>query len=430
MGLAGGRARRRRPARPPGLGRPLRRAAVAAFMRVWCLVSRRPPFLSLRPAACAPSSPLWGEEPWFVWSLLTAARLCCDRKQVELMAARDNAIPVVMCCGAVERDASAGGHKFVDDAYALKNLEWLVDVTKAEAADPADKTRILGQIAAAEGGAAGLSSDISGWISGAVAAAAEVHNARSAAAKAAVTSIASAAQAAMCGEPDQLAALPAGQLPAAVRMAVVGAEAALAGLVGRGAPVDKPDHDGMTALMNAARAGWAGVVPVLVGGGAEVNLAKVPEEATALYFAAEAGWTKAVAALLAVGAEVDKPKNDGATPLFMAAQKGHAEVVAALLAAGAEVDKADDNGATPLFQAAQVGHAEVVPELLAVGAAVDKADDRGLVPLYMAAKNGHAEVAAALLAAGADRSLRARSGRTPLDGAKMEGHAEVVSLLR
>jgi hypothetical protein len=181
------------------------------------------------------------------------------------MAARDNN-SVVMRCGAAVRDASAGGHRFVDDGLALQNLEWLVDVTKAEAADPADKTRILGQIAAAEGGAAGLSSDISGWISGAVAAAAEVLNAETTTEKTAATTVASAIQAAMCGEPEQLVALPAGQLPAAVRVAAaLGAEAALAGLLDCGALVDERDSSGFTALMRAARAGWAGVVPVLVG---------------------------------------------------------------------------------------------------------------------------------------------------------------------
>ena len=86
---------------------------VGAFMRVWCLVSRSPS-LSLLAPVCL--SPLGGRGAvCYVRSLLTAAFVRCGRKQVELMAARDNKIPVVMRCGAAERDASAGGHRFVDD---------------------------------------------------------------------------------------------------------------------------------------------------------------------------------------------------------------------------------------------------------------------------------------------------------------------------
>ena len=65
---------------------------------------------------------------------------------MELMAARDHGKPVVMLCGAAEHDAASGGHRFVDDTLALGRLEWLVDVMAAEAADPADKVRILAQV--------------------------------------------------------------------------------------------------------------------------------------------------------------------------------------------------------------------------------------------------------------------------------------------
>ena len=347
------------------------------------------------------------------------------------MAARDNNIPVLMRCGAAERDASTGSHRFVDDQIALQNLELLVDVTAAEAADPVDKARILEQISATEGGAAGLSSDISGWISGANAADAEVYNAPTAAAKAASRSTVAAVRAFMCGEPEQLAALPAAQLAAAVRVAAaVGAEGALAALVSRDAPVDEPCQGGFTALMNAARAGWASVVPVLVGGGAEGNLAKVPEEATALDFAATAGRAATVAAILVAGAAVDKPRNDGATPLFMSAQLGHVEVVAALLAAGAAVDKPQHTtGCTPLMQSAQNGHAEIVAALLSAGAAVDKSADHGGTSLFLASLTGHAEVVKALLAAGAEKNIQASGGLTAMSMAVKYGHAEVVALL-
>ena len=239
---------------------------MVAFMRVWCLGESS----SFHRTSCQYL------RCWETGASLMLTAACVMRCTVELMASRDNKIPVVMRCGTGKWDASTGSHRFVDDNCALRNLEWLVDVTAAEAADPADKARILGQISVAEGGAAGLSSDISGWISGAVTAAAEAHaeahaeaNFGGGAAAESVSRTATAAvQAAMCGEPEQLAELPTEKLAAAVRVAAaLGADVALAGLLGRGAPVDEPNYDGFTALMVAARAGWAGAVEVLVGNG-------------------------------------------------------------------------------------------------------------------------------------------------------------------
>ena len=111
----------------------------------------------------------WGKVtvPESAWRQVAFMRVWC---LVELQAARDNGKPVVMCCGSAVGDAATGGHKFVNDGLALNNLEWLVDVTAAEASDPADKQRILAEIAASEGGAAALSAWVSAAISGAYAA--------------------------------------------------------------------------------------------------------------------------------------------------------------------------------------------------------------------------------------------------------------------
>ena len=387
---------------------------MVAFMRVWCLGESLPRFSG---AGC---------QPLHCWEDIgvISDRCVCDAAIVELMAARDNNIPVVMCCGAVERDAStSSGFTFVDDPEALSNLEWLVDVTTAEATNPRDKARILEQVAAAEGGATGLSSDVSGWISGAVAAADEASDSPRAAA---------AVQAAMCGELEQLAAIPVEQLGAAVRVAAaLGAEAALINLLGRSAPVEEPESVGWTALMFAARAGWAGVVPLLVSAGAGVN--KVNPEGdrmSALYYAASSGRAKAVAALLQAGAAVDQAAVSGCTPLFTAAQQGHVTVVVALLTAGAAVDQAKADGGTPLFIAALRGRTAVVAALLKSGAAVDHATDTGCTPLFMAADGGHEAVVGRLIAAGATvDKARTTTGSTPLLVAAQNGHEVVVGQL-
>lgn len=409
----------------PGNVADLDFAGVIRRVKAVLLVAQSLPAVAkLNPQACVQRQVTVPES---VWQMVAFMRVWC---LVELMAARDNHKPVVVCCGSAERDASTGGHKFVDDLQALGRLEWLVDVTTAEAADPRDKTRILGQVAEAEGGASALSADVSGWISGAVAAASEdsreVYYGR--------TGVSAAIQAAMCGELEQLEALPAGQLGAAVRVAAaLGAEAALVALLRRGAPVDEPSSSSFTALMFAARAGWADMVPILVRAGTKIN--QPIERAgfvgiTALHFAASSGRTEVVTALLTAGAAVNQAKDDGSSPLFMAAQHGHAGVVTVLLEAGASVDQAREiDGSTPLYISAQDGHVDVVAALLVATAAVNQAKEDGWTPLIVSAQNGHAEVVAALLAAAAAVDLAMGAGLTPMYIAAAQGFVKVVAML-
>jgi hypothetical protein len=159
--------------------------------------------------------------------LLTHA--CYAESQVELKAAMDFNKPVIMCCGSVEFDAQTGNYKFVDDFLSLRNLEWMVNVLKAQASDPVDKDRILAEIEDSDGGAQALNHNVSVAISGAVAAESE--------GGIAMTAI----QAAMCGEPEQLADIPESALAAAVRVAAaLNAVEPLGILLARGAPVDVP----------------------------------------------------------------------------------------------------------------------------------------------------------------------------------------------
>jgi ankyrin repeat protein len=116
--------------------------------------------------------------------------------------------------------------------------------------------------------------------------------------------------------------------------------------------------------MRAARAGCHQIIPVLIGGGVEVDkpvTRKGFEGTTSLYFAAETGRTTA---LLSVGADVNRARDtDGGSPLFKSAEKGHFDTVK-LLEAGADVNQAQEAGATPLFVSAQKGHSNTVKLLL------------------------------------------------------------------
>ena len=289
---------------------------------------------------CQPGAVGWrmAKVPESVYRQVAFMRVWC---LVELMAAKMARKPMVMLCGSAVPDASsANGYKFVADFQTLNRLQNMVDVATAQASDPVDQKRILAEIELKfPGGMPALSADISGWICGAAATEHEVINGHAA--------TAAAVRAAMLGEPGSLEALPSGELGVAVRMAAaLGAEGALARLLGRGAPVDELDSAGWTALMRAARAGWDNVVVALVGGGAEVDFVDPADPTddddhrgpTALFYAAEAGRLKAVEALLAVGASVNMTVGGffEDNPLCTARRKGHKDVVAVLVAAGAK----------------------------------------------------------------------------------------------
>eukprot|EP01052_Picozoa_sp_SAG31_P011629 SAG31_NODE_662_length_13028_cov_3.364529_5_plen_313_part_00 len=309
--------------------------------------------------------------------------------QVELKAAMDFAKPVIMCCGSAKLNPQTGCHEFVDDEYSLQNLEWMVDVEQAQASDPVDRERIIGQINATCGAQA-LNDNVSASISGSNAASFEAGQ---------YPQVAAAIQAALCGEPEQLEEIPDEALAAAVRVAAsMDAVEPLRCFLKRGAPVDVPNSSAFTALMNAARAGCHQIIPVLVGAGAVVDTPMKQQGfdgTTALWLAASSGRTTAVQALLAAGADVNQPNNNGVTPLYISTQKGHSETTKLLLAAGADVNQPRNDGCTPLF---------------------------------FAAMNGHKDVVVALLAADADKNIETKWG-TAEDTARRNGHHEIVALL-
>eukprot|EP01052_Picozoa_sp_SAG31_P028795 SAG31_NODE_2809_length_5062_cov_2.636107_3_plen_314_part_00 len=309
------------------------------------------------------------------------------KNQVELKAAMDFDKPVIMCCGSAKINPQTGCYEFVDDKFSLRNLEWMVDVEQAQASDPADRERIIGQINATCGAQA-LNDNVSASISGAYAAAAEARR---------YPQVATAIQAALCGEPEPLEEIPDEALATAVRVAAsMNAVEPLRDFLKRRAPVDVPDSNGFTALMYAARAGCHRIIPILIGAGAGVDQFDPDDGSTALYLAADAGRTAAVQALLVAGANVNQPDNDGTTPLFVSALQGHSETIKLLLEAGADVNQANNNASTPISMAAMNGHVAIVKALLVAGANRNVTDKWGDTPESEARSNGHEEIVALL----------------------------------
>lgn len=163
-------------------------------------------------------------------------------------------------------------------------------------------------------------------------------------------------------------------------------------------------------VADAAMRGDLHQVQLLLQRGADVNQPQ-GDGMTALHWAAERGDAEMVALLLAAGANVEAGTRIGDyAPLHIASRTGSAPVVAALLRAGANVSAVTTNsGVTPLHLAAESGNPDVIDLLIARGADVDARErEWGQTPLIFAAAHNRADAIHLLVRAGADPSLRER----------------------
>ena len=118
-------------------------------------------------------------------------------------------------------------------------------------------------------------------------------------------------------------------------------------LLEKGADVGALDSQGYTALCWAANYGDLSIAALLLGKGADPNLATplgAPRAVTPLYRAANGGHTAVLRALAAAGAKVDAVGGTtsvwiGASPLMAACRKVRVEAVKALCELGADVNR-------------------------------------------------------------------------------------------
>ena len=153
--------------------------------------------------------------------------------------------------------------------------------------------------------------------------------------------------------------------------AMRGDATAVQALLAKGADVNTPQGDGMTALHWAAHNGDVSLARVLLDAGADVAAGTRIGRYTPLHLAAQAGTGEIVEMLLGDGADpgVRLDGAGAAAPLHFAAGSGSVPAVEALVAAGADVDAAEEAwGQTPLIFAASRGRTEAVRALLAAGA--------------------------------------------------------------
>lgn len=141
-----------------------------------------------------------------------------------------------------------------------------------------------------------------------------------------------------------------------------GETAALAGLIGKGLPVNFRNEKGDSLIMLAAYHGHADTARILLEASADPNVAN-DQGQTPLAGVAYKGYVEIATLLLEHGASVEGSSPDGKTPLMMAAMFNRTAVVDLLLARGARIDATDSRGMTALSLAASMGASDTLKQL-------------------------------------------------------------------
>jgi ankyrin repeat protein len=190
-----------------------------------------------------------------------------------------------------------------------------------------------------------------------------------------------------------------------------------------GTDVNLKDLEGFTPLHTAVRAGKRGVIKLLLGRG-DIDM-NCPDGSghTALVRAIRDLQIKTVEMLVAhPGIDLEATDREGRTPLFVAAKYDHLGLVNLLLDAGARIDtRADNDGPTdtfaytPLMQAVECNRMKVVLRLvLDGGEELHVKNGLGWTPLFFAAVKGEWQMTKLLLYLGADPLARDSDGNTAL----------------
>jgi ankyrin repeat protein len=109
-------------------------------------------------------------------------------------------------------------------------------------------------------------------------------------------------------------------------------------LIALGANLDWQDEFGWTALIKAVRFGESGIVQMLIGAGADVNLQDDDRGMAPLHWAASDGLEEFARMLIGAGADVNMQDKIGQTSLHWAAEFTDVEFVRMLVEAGARKD--------------------------------------------------------------------------------------------
>ena len=192
-------------------------------------------------------------------------------------------------------------------------------------------------------------------------------------------------------------------------------------LIGAGANANLANEYGVTPLWEACNNASAAMVEKLLKAGANPNAILRAGE-TALMRCARTGNPDAVKSLLAAGADVNaKEPTRGQTSLMWALEESHPAVAAIFIERGADVHAKSKAGFTPLSFAARRGDLASARLMLEKGADPNEAAPGGLNALLMATDSGREEFAIFLLEHGANANSVDRDGASVLHIAMRSG---------
>lgn len=166
-------------------------------------------------------------------------------------------------------------------------------------------------------------------------------------------------------------------------------------------------------MLEVAGKGNTARVRELLDSGVNVNM-RGPDRNTPVMEAAYAGHAETVKLLLERGADLSVKKRDGATARTLTSNSQVLEMFKNLDA---------------LVTTAGEGNETAVKDLMRKGTPLNALNGSGEAPLHTAAWFGRTEIVKLLLANGANPELKKADGASPLDLASGRNHPEIVALL-
>jgi ankyrin repeat protein len=202
-------------------------------------------------------------------------------------------------------------------------------------------------------------------------------------------------------------------------------------LLDRGADVESPMNDGLTALHLAVRFGHERIVQELVSRGARLDVRTRPDpNEVSLSPPFDQMWERS----REERERTFEPgyRDSGRTVVFELALAWNPKIARILRESGADFLATDDNGWTGLHLAANMGAVEAMDRLLDLGLDPNAASNRGYRPLHVAMHGGiimpSGEAVRLLLSRGANPKLKNEAGQTPVellrDGARRFLHRQ------